>query len=119
VGAASKEGARLTVEAVYFWNIVCLLAVGTYAVRGSIIAISSRVHISQQIREILSFIPAAILPAFIVPTVFLHRGEVAWLLGKERFWVLLLATCVCFFSRSTLATIAFGLVALFLVTFSG
>lgn len=100
----------------YFWfNIVCL-GIGTIAIRGSIIAISARVKISDRMREIFSFIPAAILPALVAPAVFFHQGKSALLWGKERFVVAVLATVVCYFSRSTLATIASGLIGLYLLS---
>lgn len=104
------------IETGYFWQNIFLLAVGTILIRGSIIAISAKVKISDRLREIFSFIPAAILPAFVAPMVFFHEGRVEWLFQKERFFVLILATAVCYYSRSTLATILFGLVALYFVT---
>lgn len=99
----------------YFWNIVFLLAIGTISIRFSIIAISKRLIISEQAKEIFSFIPAAILPALVTPMVFFHKGAVDWVFGKERLFILILATAISYFSRSTLATIAFGLVALYLI----
>jgi branched-subunit amino acid transport protein len=100
----------------YYWSNVVLLALGTLAIRGSIIAISSRVRIPARAQELFTFIPAAILPAFIAPAVFFHQGKAELVLGKERFVVLALATAVCFRTRSTLATIASGLVALYAVS---
>ena len=100
----------------YFWVNIFLLAVGTLAIRGSIIAISTKVKISDRWKELFTFIPAAILPAFVAPAVFFHQGSVGWAFGKERFVVLVLATVLCAITRSTLATIAFGLSALYLLT---
>jgi branched-subunit amino acid transport protein len=104
------------IQSSYFWQIIFLLALGTLAIRGSVIAVSRRIKISDRVRELFSFIPAAILPAFVAPSVFFHRGTVDWLQGKERFFILALATAVCYFSRSTLATICFGLASLYLLT---
>lgn len=104
------------ISADYFWLNVFFLAAGTLAIRGSIIAISSRVKISDRVKELFSFIPAAILPAFVAPAVFFHPGAVSWLMEKERLIILILATIVCYFTRSTLATICFGLIALYIVT---
>lgn len=98
----------------YFWINVLLLGIGTLAIRGSIIAISGKVKISNRLKELFTFIPAAILPAFVAPAVFFHQGAVTWMAGKERVVVLVLATILCAITRSTLATIAFGLVALYL-----
>ncbi|MDZ4677112.1 MAG: AzlD domain-containing protein [Oligoflexia bacterium] len=104
------------IEASYFWQNIFFLAIGTLAIRGSIIALSARVKISDRVKEIFSYIPAAILPAFVTPSVFFHQGKVAWAYDKERFLILIFATVVCYFSRSTLATVGFGLVALYFMT---
>ncbi len=100
----------------YYWLNIALLAVGTIAIRGSIIALSARVKISDRLKELFTFIPAAILPAFIAPAVFFHQGEVSWMMGKERVVVLILAAILCWVTRSTLATVGFGLLALYLFT---
>ncbi len=106
------------IEPTYFWTVVALLAVGTLAIRGSIILISStgKFVISDRMRELFSFIPAAIIPAIVAPMVFFHSGKVAWLGYRERLWVLLLAVFVCYFTRHMVATIGFGLLVLYLVT---
>ena len=95
----------------YYWVNVVLLAVGTLVIRGSIITLSAKVKISDRLKELFTFIPA-----FVAPAVFFHKGSVEWMMGKERAAVLVLATILCAVTRSTLATIAFGLVALFLFT---
>lgn len=100
----------------YYWVNVLLLAIGTLAIRGSIIALSAKVKISDRLKELFTFIPAAILPAFVAPAVFFHKGAVDWVFGKERVVVLVLATILCAVTRSTLATIVFGLAALYLFT---
>jgi len=104
------------IETQYFWLNVFFLSLGTIAIRGSIIAISHRAVISDRIKELFSFIPAAILPAFVAPAVFFHEGHVQWALGKERLLILILAVVVCYWLRSTLVTVCFGLIALWLVS---
>lgn len=93
-----------------------MLAVGTLIIRASIIGISGKILISNRTKELFSYIPAAILPAFITPAVFFHQGKLSWIFGKERFLVMILATLVCYYSRSTLLTIGFGLVSLYIIT---
>lgn len=100
----------------YYWLNVVLLAIGTIVIRGSIIALSARVKISDRFKEIFTFIPAAILPAFITPAVFFHQGQVSQVLYKERVVILILASILCWFTRSTLATVGFGLAALYVFT---
>ena len=104
------------IETPYFWFIFVCLMTGTFIIRGSLIAASSRVKISDRAKDVFSFIPAAILPAFIAPFAFFHDGQAQWVLGKERFLVLVLATAVCMATRSTVATIFFGLSALYVIT---
>jgi branched-subunit amino acid transport protein len=104
------------IESSSFWFVLACLICGTLAIRGSLIAASTRVNISERAKEIFTFIPAAILPAFIAPFAFFHEGQVAWMQGKERFLVLVLATAVCMWTRSTLVTICFGLSCLYVIT---
>lgn len=73
------------------WFNIFAMAVGTLAIRVSIIA-------------------------FIAPAAFYHQGSVTALAGKERFVILVAATFVSFYTRSTFLTIAFGLGALYGLT---
>jgi branched-subunit amino acid transport protein len=100
----------------YFWLNIVLLAVGTLAIRSSIILASTRVKISPRVKEIFSFIPSAILPALAVPMVFYHEGAVDWLLGKERLAILPLATVVAFLTKKMAITLVFGLALLYIFT---
>jgi len=103
------------IETTYFWSIILALCVGTFAIRFSFIAFSARVRITDRMKEIFSFVPVAVIPALIAPSVFFHQGQTQLLAGKERFLVLVMATIVCGLTRSTLATISFGIAALWLV----
>lgn len=105
-----------TIDAPYFWTIIFLMMIGTLTIRGSIIAASARVKIPDRVRELFSYIPAAILPAFVAPSVFFHQGQVEMMLGKERLVVLVLAGALCMWTKSTLSTILFGLIVLFMFT---
>lgn len=96
----------------YFWSNILLIAAGTIAIRGSIIAISARVKITERQKEIFTFIPAAILPALTLPMVAFHQGQSQLLHGKERLFVLILATGLCWLTRNLLITIIFGLLLL-------
>lgn len=103
-------------DSVYFWWNIFFLALGTLAIRFSIIAISNRITITDRHREIFTFIPAAILPALLVPMVYFHNGHVNWLMGKERLFILILSTYVSFLTRNMIVTVAFGLISLYLIS---
>jgi branched-subunit amino acid transport protein len=102
----------------YFLLNVVALTIGTIAIRGSFIALSGKMKIPAKVKDLFTYIPAAILPALIVPVSFFHQGQVAWLEGKERFVILLIASIACYFIRNTLFVISLGLILLYLVRLS-
>lgn len=104
------------IDSTYFFVIVMFMAIGTFAIRSSFIAISGKLKNSEKLREFFSYIPAAILPGFIIPAVFFHQGSIDFLAGKERLAVLVFSGIVFFFIRSTFLIIAVGLIALYLIT---
>ena len=104
------------IETNYFWIVTFFLTVGTFIIRGLFIFLSTKIKISERAKEILSFIPAAILPAMIAPMVFYHQGQVEYLMNKERLIILILAVLFCYFIRNMLLTLGFGLGLLYLLT---
>ena len=62
------------IESAYLWDVIIYLGIGTIIIRGSIIAISKPIKISDRVREVMSFIPAAVLPTLMAPMVF-HRDS--------------------------------------------
>jgi branched-subunit amino acid transport protein len=104
------------IESSYFWQSIFFLSLGTLFIKGFFIFMSDKINIPDRIRELFAFIPAAILPALITPMVFFHQGEVELLLGKERFIVLAISTVICYFTKSMLATVSFGLALLYVIT---
>ena len=74
-----------------------------------------RIKQSDSFVRALRFIPVAVLPAIVVPSVFLHQGSVQWPGGHERALAWCLALVVAFVTRSMLATIFAGMAALHLL----
>lgn len=101
----------------YFYLCVILLVVGTLTIRGSFIAFSGKIVISPKVKELFTFIPAAILPALVIPATFYHQGTVDWLMYKERFVVILISSVACYFYRNTLFVISLGLILLYVIKF--
>ncbi len=101
------------IEDNFFIFVVIALCFGTIFIRGSFIAFSSKMKISDKVRELFSYIPAAIFPALVVPATFFHKGSVELMGGKERFLVLIVSGIACYFFRNTLFIICFGLSLLY------
>ncbi len=109
------ETINKTINDVTLWSTIALLASGTFAIRVSLIAMSDRINVTGKHREFFSYIPAAIIPAIVVPMVYFHNGSVSLLGGKERLAVMVFAAAVCWWTRSMLATIAAGLLLLYVL----
>ena len=100
----------------YFLLNVFALTIGTILIRGCFIALSGKMNISSKVKDLFTYIPAAILPALVIPATFFHRGQVELLAGKERFLILLAASLACYFYRNTLFVICLGLSLLYLAS---
>ncbi len=100
----------------YFLLNVLLLTAGTLVIRGFFISLSGKMKVSDKMKELFSFIPSAILPAFIFPATFYHQGSVEAVGGKERFLLLIVCGIIFYFKRSTLLIISAGLILLYLIS---
>ena len=69
--------------------------------------------------DVLSFVPVAVLTAIIVPSVMIGMDGAPQLAGNPRLPAALFAIIVAWFSRSVLATIAGGLVAMWCLNWIG
>lgn len=105
------------IDATYFFTNTLLLIAGTLMIRGSFIALAGRMKLTPEIKELFTFIPAAILPALFMPATFYHQGTVEALLNRERFVVLVIAFVATYFVRNTLFCVALGLSLLYGATF--
>lgn len=96
------------IEPGYFFMTVEGLTIGTVLIRGLFIFLSGKFSISENLRQLFSYIPAAVFPALVVPASYYHAE-------KERMIALVLAGALCYFFRNTLAVISFGLIALYVL----
>ncbi len=96
------------IDSGYFFATVAGLTIGTILIRGLFIFLSGKFSISENLRRLFSYIPAAVFPALVVPSSYHH-------VEKERMIVLVLAGALCYFFRNTLAVISFGLITLYVL----
>ena len=91
-----------------------LIGIGTVLLRGSVLVFAERLGtVPPRVREVLRMIPPAALAALVTPAVF-RPGGVFALVSPESV-AGLLALAVAWWSRSLLATIVVGLVAVVLL----
>lgn len=96
------------------WVVVGAVGAGTYLIRASFLLVAHRMpHVPPAVRELLRMIPAAALAALVAPA--LLRVDGAFQPWNPRLLAGLVALVVAWWTRSILATIAVGLVAVVLV----
>jgi len=87
----------------------------TFLIRLSFIAGGRYLPSGPAFSLFLRYVPPAVLGALIAPEIFPNGVELAALPGNPRWWAMLVALGVAALSRSVLATIAAGMLALWLV----
>lgn len=92
------------------WLVIVLGGLGTYAIRASFLAFAERLQgLSTDVQEALRMVPAATLAALTVPA--LLRPDGPWAIVGPRAIAGVLAGLVAWKTRSVLATVVVGLIA--------
>ena len=88
----------------------------TFLIRLSFIAGGRWLSAGPQFSVVLRYVPPAVLGALIAPEIF-PSGFSSGMVDGPRFWAALLALLVAWATRSVLATIAAGMLALWGIQF--
>jgi len=99
-------------DATYVWSIILTLALVTFVTRLSFLGLLAHVHLPNLLRRTLAYVPPAILAAIIAPQVFPVAATGLPMLDWPRLVAALIAFAVAFRTRSTLATVSIGMLAL-------
>ena len=98
------------------WLLISLMAAGTLALRVSFLGIAGRTgRIPDPVRRVLRFIPAAVLAALVVPALLRPDGAFDVTFGNHRLLAGIAASVVAWRTRNVFATIAAGMVILWLL----
>ncbi len=98
------------------WLIILGMVAVTYSVRLSVIALLGQAELPDRLRRALRYVPPAALSAIIFPELFMPDGTLAVTPENTRLLAGLLATLIAWRTRSTLATIGAGMVALWVLS---
>ncbi|HUW36761.1 MAG TPA: AzlD domain-containing protein [Rhodocyclaceae bacterium] len=93
------------------WIVILALAVATFATRLSFLGLFSQVELPRLLRRALAYVPPAILAAIIVPQVFPAVAGVPSF-DPARLFAAVIAFLVAWKTRSTMATVGIGMLAL-------
>jgi branched-subunit amino acid transport protein len=102
-------------EAWFAWALIAGMALGAFFARGIFILPGSRLRLPPTAERIMRYAPAAALMAIIVPDLAMAHGAFAISFTNARLVGGLVAFAIAAATRSILATIVGGMLALTLV----
>lgn len=98
------------------WLIILGMVVVTYSVRLSVIALLGQADLPDQLRRALRYVPPAALSAIVFPELVMPEGSFDVSFGNLRLIAGISAVLVAYYTRSTLGTIAAGMVILWVLS---
>ena len=99
------------------WTTIIYCGIITYLTRFSMIFLLKEDILSDKVKEVLSFVPAAIFPAIIFPPIFLDNEGFLDLENNPKILAAIFAIIVGFFSKNIIATIFAGLTSYWFLIF--
>lgn len=97
------------------WLMLLIIGGITYAIRLSCIGLLGQREMPALLLKALRFVPITVLPAIILPGLFLRNNTLALSLQNPRWIAGILAGIVAWRTRNVLLTIAVGMVALWVL----
>jgi len=97
------------------WLIIIGMGVITYTIRLSMIVMSGKVQLNDQLQRALRYVPPAVLSAIIVPEMIQPGGTLDISLGNERLLAGLIAIVIAWYTQNMIWTVAIGMIALWLL----
>ena len=99
------------------WLSVIIAGILTYLTRTTMVTIINRNILSDKIKQVLSYVPAAVFPAIIFPAVFLNDYGNLVELSDPKIYGATFAIVVGYLSRNIIATIFSGLVSYWIIIY--
>ena len=99
------------------WLMVLVIGGITYAIRLSCIGLLGQKDMPALLLKALRFVPITVLPAIIMPELFLRNNTLALSIQNPRWMAGMLAAIVAWRTRNVLLTIAVGMIALWVLEF--
>ena len=99
------------------WALILYCGLVTYLTIFTMIALIKKEMFNDRIREILSFVPSAIFPAIIFPTIFINDTGSFQIEDNPKIVAAIIAVIIGIYSRSIIATIFSGLASYWFIIF--
>ncbi len=99
------------------WLMLLIIGLITYAIRLSCIGLLGQREMPALLLKALRFVPITVLPAIILPQLFLRNNTLVLSVQNPRWIAGILAAIVAWRTRNVLLTILVGMVALWVLQF--
>ncbi len=99
------------------WLSIIIAGILTYLTRTTMVTLINRNILSDKIKQVLSYVPAAVFPAIIFPAVFLNDYGNLVELSDPKIYGATFAIVVGYLSRNIIATIFSGLVSYWIIIY--
>ena len=99
------------------WLMLLVIGVVTYAIRLSCIGLLGQREMPALLLKALRFVPLTVLPAIILPQLFLRNNTLALSIQNPRWIAGIVAAIVAWRTRNVLLTIAVGMIGLWVLQF--
>ncbi len=99
------------------WLMLLIIGLITYAIRLSCIGLLGQREMPALLLKALRFVPITVLPAIILPQLFLRNNTLVLSVQNPRWIAGILAGIVAWRTRNVLLTILVGMVALWVLQF--
>ena len=99
------------------WSLIIYCGLVTFLSRFLMIAILKKEMFTDRIREVLSFVPSAVFPAIIFPSIFINDYGSYIEMNDPKIFGAIVAILVGYFSKNVIATIFSGLLSYWFVIF--
>ena len=99
------------------WSSVIVAGILTYLTRTTMVTLVNKNILSSKIKQILSYVPAAVFPAIIFPGIFLNDTGFFISLDDPKIIAATLAIIIGYFTKNVIATILSGLISYWIIIF--
>ncbi|NDV20770.1 AzlD domain-containing protein [Pseudodesulfovibrio sp. JC047] len=98
-----------------YWPVTLGIGIGVFLTRYSFILVLDKITLPPMVQRMLRYIPASVLPALIAPAILLHSktGTISFA-GWDQLAAGITAILIAWKTRNMLATIASGMIVLWL-----
>ena len=99
------------------WLSIIIAGILTYFTRMTMIALVSRDMLGDRIKVVLAYVPSAVFPAIIFPSIFINDYGTFIEMNDPKIFGAIVAIVVGYFSKNVIATILSGLISYWIILF--